>query len=66
MRTYDDAMEAVASAAAAMAADGAEIRILHSTFVPGDEAALCVVAANEEETVRAAYRAGSSGALLAA
>ena len=39
-----------------MARDGAEIRFLHATFVPEDEAAYCVFAAASVEVVETAYR----------
>jgi hypothetical protein len=53
---YEDAMARVASSVRAMAAGGARIRFLHSTFVPHDEAALAVLVADTESRVQEAYR----------
>jgi len=45
--------------AAAMARDGTRIRYRHSTIVPADEVALCVIDAASLEVVQALYqRAG--------
>lgn len=54
---YQDAMGRVASSVLEMAAGGAQIQFLHSTFVPGDEAALAVLVADNEGRVQEAYRA---------
>jgi hypothetical protein len=40
-----------------MAAGGARIQFLHSTFIPGDEAALAVLVADTDARVKEAYRA---------
>ena len=39
-----------------MARSGAEVRLLHSTFVPVDESALCVFLCSGQEDVEEAYR----------
>jgi hypothetical protein len=54
---YEDAIARVASSVLVMAARGAQIWFLHSTFVPGDEAALAVLVAESEGLVHEAYRA---------
>lgn len=50
-------MSRLASSVLEMAARGADIRFLHSTFVPGDEAALAVLVADTPVRVEEAYRA---------
>jgi hypothetical protein len=53
------AAELVRSSAAEICAEGASLRFLHSTLVPGDEAAFCVFEAASSELVEDAYaRAG--------
>jgi hypothetical protein len=53
------AAERVRSSADAMAVEGTDIRFLHSTLVPGDEAAFCVLEASSSTLVAEAYaRAG--------
>ena len=54
---YEDAMARVASIVREMAVAGARIEFLHSTFVPGDEAALAVLVADTSGRVQEAYRA---------
>jgi hypothetical protein len=49
------AAERVRRSAEALASDGQRIRYLHSTLVPEDEAAFCVLEAESRELVRAAY-----------
>ena len=56
--TADDfaaAAESVRAAAHRLAAEGTPIRYLHSTLVPEDEAAFCVVEAASRSTVEKAY-----------
>jgi hypothetical protein len=53
---YEQAMARVAGSVLEMAAGGARIRFLHSTFVPGDEAALAVLVADSASRVQEAYR----------
>ena len=50
------AAERVRASTEAMAADGTEIRFLHSTLVPDDEAGFCVFAAPSHWLVAEAYR----------
>jgi hypothetical protein len=54
---FEDAMARVSRTVLEMAAGGARIQFLHSTFVPGDEAALAVLVADTESRIRQAYRA---------
>lgn len=58
---FVDAIARVEAAVAQMAVAGAQIRFLHSTFVPGDEGGLCVIVADSEATVRAAYQSAGIG-----
>lgn len=47
------AASAAKSTAARMAADGAEVRYLRSTFIPDGERCFCLFEAGDEDTVRA-------------
>lgn len=49
--------ERVSASAARLAESGEPIRFLHSTLVPEDEAAFCVIAAASAELVERAYEA---------
>ena len=53
---FREAAERVRLSAAEIAATETEIRFLHSTLVPEDEAAFCVFAASSSEIVVEAYR----------
>jgi hypothetical protein len=56
---FSAAAERVRSSAAELAGEGKHVRYLHSTLVPEDEAAFCVLAAESRELVEQAYaRAG--------
>ena len=53
------AVDRVRQSAEEMAGAGKPIRFLHSTFVPGDEAAFCVFSGSSSQLVAEAYgRAG--------
>jgi hypothetical protein len=58
---YAEAMARVASSVQQLADGGAEIRLLHSTYVPDDEAILAVLTADDASRVEEAYRAASVG-----
>lgn len=53
---FERAAGRVRASAGEMACDGTGIRFLHSTFVPGDEAAYCVLAAASAGLVAEAFR----------
>lgn len=53
--SFHNATDAVVASVERMALAGARIRFLHSTLVPTDEAAYCVVAAASRDLVRRAY-----------
>ena len=56
---FSAAAERVRSSAAELAGEGKHVRYLHSTLVPEDEAAFCVLAADSQALVEEAYaRAG--------
>ena len=55
--SFADATERVAAAVRRLADSGAEIRFMHSTLVPEDEAAFCVLSADSEQQVVDAYGA---------
>lgn len=56
---FRSATERVRATARAMARSGAPIRYLHSTMVPADEAAFCVLTAASPELIEQLYaRAG--------
>jgi hypothetical protein len=56
---FEEAAERVRAAAEAMESEGRKVRYLHSTFVPDDESAFCVFAAEARADVGEAYaRAG--------
>jgi hypothetical protein len=58
---FRSAAERVRASAEAMGHAGAPIRFLHATFVPEDEAAFCVLAAESSELVEEAYRRAGVG-----
>jgi hypothetical protein len=59
VESFRAAAERVGEAAAALAREGAQIRFLHSTVVPADEAAFCTFDAESASLVEEAYaRAG--------
>ena len=53
---FRDAAERLRASSTELAASNSEIRFLHSTLVPEDEAAFCVFAASSPEIVVEAYR----------
>jgi hypothetical protein len=55
--SFADASDRVAAAVRRLAESGAEIRFLHSTLVPDDESAYCVLTAASAELVERAYEA---------
>lgn len=55
--SFADATERVAAAVERLAQSGADIRFLHSTLVPEDESAFCVLSADSEQAVIGAYSA---------
>jgi len=56
---FDDAAERVRRSAEEIAGDGIRIRLLHSTLVPDEETALCVIEAESAAAVEDAFaRAG--------
>lgn len=55
--SFADATERVAAAVRHLAESGAEIHFMHSTLVPEDEAAFCVLSADSEHQVVDAYGA---------
>lgn len=57
--SFAEATSRVAGAVRQMAESGAEIQFLHSTLVPEDEAAYCVLSADSERDVTAAYEAAA-------
>jgi hypothetical protein len=54
--SFGEAAERLRLSAAELAAGESEIRFLHSTLVPEDEAAFCVFAASSADVVVEAYR----------
>ena len=54
--TFRAIAERVRAAVDDMAGSGAEVRLLHSTFVPEEESALCVFASSGQALVEEAYR----------
>lgn len=56
---FEAAARRVRTSAETLAQEGRHVRYLHSTFVPADEAAFCVLEAESEGLVEEAYaRAG--------
>lgn len=55
-QVFGDAAERVRTSAEQLAEQGERIRYLHSTLVPGDEAAYCVFEAASPALVEEAYR----------
>jgi hypothetical protein len=56
-------MASVRTTAVAMTARGQPVKVLHTTYVPGDGASLCVVEADDAATVMEALRrAGATAA----
>ena len=53
---FGSAARSVRASAERLAAAGERIRYLHSTLIPGDEAAFCVFEAASESLVEDAYR----------
>ena len=54
--TFRAIAERVRAAVDDMASSGVPLRLLHSTFVPADESALCVFASSGQALVEEAYR----------
>lgn len=55
-------LAAVRAAALAMTAIGQAVRVVHATYVPGDQSCLCVVDAEDAATVVEALRRAGTGA----
>ncbi len=58
---FDTAAQRVRESAEVLAAQGKRVRFLHSTLVPDDEAAFCVLSAESQALVDETYRRAGIG-----
>jgi hypothetical protein len=58
---FDAAAQRVRESAEALAGEGIGVRFLHSTLVPEDEAAFCVLSAESHAIVEETYRRAGVG-----